>query len=111
MPSADEPATFELVERAITQHMKLLELAGRSPQPVAYQDRPMLSFFIGHNAGLTVEQRQLLLEMQTESERIAYLVTHMESFIPRVEEAESLRRKITSNGHFPDFPLDPEANN
>jgi ATP-dependent Lon protease len=92
-------------ERAITQHMKLLELGGRMPSPVIYQNRPRLSFLIANNAGLSLEQQQKVLEMPDEGRRIDYLVAHMEAFIPRVEEAEEVRRKVRSNGHFPDFPL------
>jgi hypothetical protein len=47
-----------------------------------------------------------MLEISDEAGRIAFLIQHMSEFLPRVEEADSLRRKITSNGHFPDFPLD-----
>ncbi len=104
---ADTPPVVneEERERLVAQHIKLLELAGRIPSPSSYQDRRRLSYFVGRNAGLSVEQRQMLLEMRDEAQRIHYLVGHLEAFIPAVEEAEELRRKITSNGHFPDFPL------
>lgn len=92
-------------ERLVAQHIKLLELAGRIPSPSSYQDRNQLSYFVGRNAGLSLDQRQMLLEMRDESQRVHYLVGHLETFIPAVEQAEDLRRKITSNGHFPDFPL------
>lgn len=91
-------------ERLIAQHIKLLELAGRTPSPSAYEDRERLSYFIGRNAGLSLDQRQLLLEMRDEAQRIHFLVAHLETFIPAVEQAEHMRRKISSNGHFPDFP-------
>ena len=92
-------------ERLITQHMKLLELGGRMPSPVIYQDRSQISFLVAHNAGLSLEQQQEVLEMPDEDHRIGFLVAHMETFIPRVEEIETVRRKVKSNGHFPDFPV------
>lgn len=91
-------------ERLIAQHIKLLELAGRTPSPSAYEDRSSVSYFVGRNSGLSVDQRQLLLEMRSELERVRYLVGHLKEFIPAVARAESLRQKISSNGHFPDFP-------
>jgi len=91
-------------ERLIAQHIKLLELAGRTPSPSSYEERARLSYFIGRNAGLSVDQRQQLLEMRDEAQRIHFLVSHLEDFLPAVEAAELLRKKITSNGHFPDFP-------
>lgn len=94
----------DLKERAITQHMKLLELAGRTVRPSLYQDVEDVSFIMAHNAGLTLQQKQKVLELSGENDRIAYLVNHFEDLIPRVEQMEDVRRKIRSNGHFPDFP-------
>ena len=99
-----ETPDLEERERLIAQHIKLLELAGRTPSPSSYENRPRISYFVGRNSGLSTEQRQLLLEMRSEVERIRYMVGHLLEFIPAVERAESLRRKISSNGHFPDFP-------
>lgn len=100
-----QPPQRELKERAITQHMKLLELAGRTVRPSVYERVREVSFVMAHNAGLTLRQKQTVLELLTENERIAYLVDHFEGLIPRVEEMEDLRRKLQSNGHFPDFEL------
>jgi ATP-dependent Lon protease len=93
-----------LQERVITQHMRLLELAGRTVRPSLYEDVRALSYIIAPNAGLTLQQKQDLLELMTEKERVDYLVEHLESLIPRVERLEGVRRKIQSNGHFKDFP-------
>ena len=101
LPSAAESAQ---VDRLIAQHIKLLELAGRTPSPSLYENRDRLSFFVAHNAGLNLEQKQTVLETRAESMRVEYLITHLERFIPAVEEAESIRQKIKSNGHFKDFP-------
>ena len=92
-------------ERLIAQHIKLLELAGRTPSPSSYEEQERLTYFVGRNAGLSTDQRQQLLELRDEAQRIHYLVSHLEDFLPAVEAAEQLRMKITSNGHFPDFPL------
>jgi len=93
-------------ERLIAQHIKLLELAGRIPAPTTYQDREFLSFFIAHNAGLSVGQKQKVLELKGEADRLDFLVSHMEKFIPLVEEVEAIRSKVLSNGHFKDFPME-----
>ena len=92
------------VERVIAQHIKLLELAGRIPSPTQYQEHDDISFFIAHNAGLDLDQKQNVLELSSEKERITYLISHLGQFIPIVEEAESVRQKVRSNGHFKDFP-------
>ena len=100
----DEPIQFETRERVITQHMRLLELAGRKVRPNIYQNLDGISFFIAHNVGLSSEQKQQVLEMLTENERIGYLASHLETLIPKVEEYEDVRKKVQSNGHFKDFP-------
>jgi len=91
-------------ERVITQHMKLLELAGRAVRPSLYEEVGLVSYLIAHNAGLTLEQKQDVLISSAENERIAYLVKHLETFIPRLEQMEGLRKKVRSNGHIRDFP-------
>ena len=93
-----------MVDRLIAQHIKLLELAGRTPSPSLYEDRDRLSFFVAHNAGLTLQQKQEVLETRAESMRVEYLIAHLERFIPAVEEAEHVRQKVRTNGHFKDFP-------
>jgi ATP-dependent Lon protease len=95
---------LKLKERAITQHMKLLELAGRTVRPELYRDVERLSFVLAQNAGLDNDQKQTVLETSTEEARIRYLIDHFESLIPRVEQKEDIRRRIRSNGHFKDFP-------
>jgi ATP-dependent Lon protease len=93
----DEETTvdLDLKERAITQHMKLLEL---------YEDVDRLSFVLAQNGALDGDQKQEVLEGRTENERIRYLIRHFEAIIPRIEEQEGVRRRIRSNGHFKDFP-------
>lgn len=100
----DEPIENDMRERVITQHMRLLELAGRKVRPTTYQNLTGVSFFIAHNAGLKPNQKQEILELKSENERINYLAEHLEMLIPRVEEFEDVRKKVQSNGHFKDFP-------
>jgi len=105
----DESSDVEvaLKERVITQHMKLLELAGRTVRPTLYENVEQLSFVLAQNAGLDTPQKQKILELDGETERIEYLIDHFEGLIPRVEQQEDVRRRIRSNGHFKDFP--PES--
>ena len=100
----EEPIEKETRERVITQHMRLLELAGHEIRPQLYSNETSLSFFIAHNAGLNADQKQAVLEMVTENERIAYLAGYLARLLPQVEQFEDVRRKVTSNGHFKDFP-------
>jgi ATP-dependent Lon protease len=100
----DEALDPSLKERAITQHMKLLELAGRTVRPDLYKDVEHLSYVLARNAVLDGEQKQEVLKRSSENERIQYLIRHFEALIPRVEQKEDVSRRIRSNGHFKDFP-------
>ncbi|WP_457651323.1 LON peptidase substrate-binding domain-containing protein [Rhodocaloribacter sp.] len=104
LDDSDARVAKNLRERLITQHLKLLELAGRVVRPTQYQSVRHVSFLIAHNAGLTLEQKLEVLKLDTENERIAFLVRHLSAFLPRVEKVESFRRKVRSNGHIRDFP-------
>lgn len=104
MEELEEEVDFALRERVITQHMKLLELAGRTVRPALYEDVDALSYVLAQNAGLDTAQKQEILELSSENERIQYLTRHFQHLIPRVEEREDVRRRIRSNGHFKDFP-------
>ena len=104
LEDGEEGIDLDLKERAITQHMKLLELAGRTVRPELYEDVDKLSYVLARNAVLDEEQKQELLERSSENERIQYLIHHFEALIPRVEQKEDVNRRIRSNGHFRDFP-------
>lgn len=100
MPDPPEPVNSEEKERAITQHMRLLELSGQQVRPSIYQHLSDVSFVLAENAGLTTEQKQELLEMTSENERLNFLTGHFENILPHVQELEQIKRKIKSNGHF-----------
>lgn len=104
----DEEVDVHLRERAITQHMKLLELAGRTVRPELYNGVEQLSFMLAQNAGLRSTQKQKVLELASETERIQFLVKHFEGLLPRIEQREDVRRRIRSNGHFKDGLPDGE---
>ncbi len=101
--------TTELVsvfarEQLIAKHIKLLEIAGRTVDPQYYNSNQCVSWLIGRNCGLSLDQRQNLLEIQSENERIQFLVDYLSELIPKVVEKWEIRSRIMSNGHFKDFP-------
>lgn len=91
-------------ERLITQHLKLLEMAGEQIHPEAYQGRKWISFLVGQNAGLELEQRQRLLEIPTENERINYLITHFSDVFNRVERVKQVAELSRGDGHIDGLP-------
>ena len=84
--------------------MKLLEIAGRTIAPQYYKSNHSISWLIGRNCGLSLDQRQILLDMQSERDRVEFLIEYLKEFIPKVVEKWETRIRIMSNGHFKDFP-------
>lgn len=104
----EDPNTADK-ERAITQHMRFLELSGKQVRPGIYQNQKYVSFVLATGAGLTVEQMQQVLEMESENGRLSFLTSHFEALLPRVQEVEATRRKVQSNGHFDEEPGDENS--
>ena len=91
-------------ERVITLHIKLLEMAGEKIRTSVYEHTPFVSFVVARNAGLEVDQKQELLEMTAEDERVAYLIDHFKSLFSRIEHAQEVNRLALGDGHATGFP-------
>ncbi len=91
-------------ERVITLHIKLLEMAGEDIRLADYENVPWVSFVVARNAGLDVEQKQELLEILSENERVAYLIEHFKNLFVRVEHAQELNRLAQGDGQATGFP-------
>ena len=98
---ADDPGARRA---AITRHMKLMELAGEDPKPHLYESDVPASFVIGRNAGLDLADKQGLLEMDREDERIRYVADHLGSLLQRLEQARAFRDRARGDGHADGFP-------
>ena len=104
----EEAKSLPRTEKLIAEHMKLLDIAGRKVTPQYYQSEEPISWLVGRNCGLSLDQRQMLLEMQRESERIEFLTEYLTEFVPKVAQTWAMRMHIMSNGHFKDFPREEE---
>ncbi|MGB3541872.1 LON peptidase substrate-binding domain-containing protein [Rubrivirga sp.] len=89
---------------AIARHLKLLEMAGEDPDPQRYDQGLPTSFVIGRNAGLDLADKQKLLEMDLEADRIRWLSTHLEGLLKRLKKARDLRSLARGDGHSTGFP-------
>ena len=98
---ADDPGARRA---AITRHMKLMELAGEDPAPQRYDQGVPASFVIGRNAGLDLADKQALLEMAAEAERIRYLSEHLGGLLRRLEKARTFRDRARGDGSAEGFP-------
>ena len=86
-------------QKVITRHMKLLELAGGDPRPEIYDASHAVSFIVGRNAGLDLDDKQVVLEMNSEAERLRYLSGHLQKLLIRVQKAHKIRNLAQGDGH------------
>lgn len=63
-------------------------------------DDQLWSYDVAHNAGLSIEEEYLLLELLQELQRQEFLKRHIAKVLPVMKEMELLKEKIKLNGHF-----------
>ncbi len=72
-------------------------------------DIPFISYQVAHKVGLALHQEYHLLKLNSELERLKYLIGHLKITIPVVKEMNRAKEVIKMNGHFKNFdPLDFE---
>lgn len=103
-PDDTEPADAEARTRVITQHMKLLELAGETINPAVYEQARHISFMVAKNAGLELADKQAVLEMPHEQERVHFLIEHFTAILKKLETSRELRHRAQGDGHATGFP-------
>lgn len=64
-------------------------------------------FDLAHKIGLSLQKQYELLQLERESDRLQFIIDHLEETIPVMEEMELARERVRMNGHFRKFdPLD-----
>ena len=91
-------------QRVVARHMKLLEMAGEPVRPGLYEEPFPLSFVVGRNAGLDLDDKQALLAMDGEDARLTYLADHLGHLLVRVREARKISTLARGDGHATGFP-------
>ena len=104
-----EASDASVRERVVTQHMKLVEMAGETPRPAIYEPPPEVSYTVGRSAGFELEQKQAFLEMPSEGARLAFLAEHFSAIIQRVRRAKHLHELSRGDGHAGGLPEPPTA--
>lgn len=104
----DEQMQMTEEEKRLFDHVSqrfnvLVSLASMQFEDPGFEP-PNYSFEFGHIVGFDLAQKQNLLEIKTEKERLEFIRDHIEASIPRLEAFEDVRKLIRSNGHFREFP-------
>lgn len=93
-------------ERPLEMAEELLELTAdlyamyELTRTLPEADTRFLSFRLAHYLGLQLDQEYELLCLATESERLRYLINHIQGLMPSAQRMKSLKDKVRLNGHF-----------
>lgn len=67
---------------------------------LAFSSHERLSAFrIAEKSGMELSERQEILEMDSERERLTRLVAHLENLLPKIQDFEYMRRLIHNDGY------------
>src|SRR5687767_14604724 len=102
----DEPRDTELAGEAITLFNELCEVAyNRTIDSLDIsewvQDDRLPSFAIAQKSGLEADQRQALLGITSENERLSILRNFLSQLLPKVKELEKINDLIRNDGYIP----------
>lgn len=103
LTSSSEKPDRDLTERTIRLYNELVAVVYRDTveRIGADAEGPELSFLIGQKAGMGLEQRQQLLELPSENQRLQLLHDYLEAVLPKLEQAGEIERIIRSDGYLP----------
>lgn len=99
LSNADEKLLAKVLER-FEVLASLASLRFENPD----QKNPKNAFGFGHIVGFDLAQKQNLLEIKSEAERLNFVLEHIERSIPQLQRFQDTRDLIKSNGHFREFP-------
>ena len=102
----DEPMDTELAGEAITLFNELCEVAYNGTIDSLdisewVQDDRLPSFAIAQKSGLEADQRQALLGITSENERLSILRNFLSQLLPKVKELEKINDLIRNDGYIP----------
>ncbi len=95
----DEPETAPEadVARAVKLHSDILAIAGAKQS--LPEELKQVSFHLAGSLPLDLDFKQALLEMRSESKRIAAVITAFEAILPKLRRTVQLRQRAGGNGH------------
>jgi len=101
--SPQEEPDRGLTERTIRLYNELVAVVYRDTVERIDEDAaaPELSFLLGQKAGMGLEQRQQLLELPSENQRLQLLHDYLEAVLPKLEQAGEIERVVRSDGYLP----------
>lgn len=101
----DEPIPTDtlLVDECTDLYNQIVDLVfGSNARTIAPIERtsPTPSFLMAPKSGLSTEQKQTLLELTSENDRLELLLSHLKDVVPTIRKAEQIQKIVQSDGYF-----------
>ena len=96
----EEPIDPRLTERALTEFKRLVKLAQEETGTMTVELTPTTTWQLAEAVVMDLEQRQQLLEMTSENERLQALCDYFGQLSLVVEQHRQTRQQGSSNGYF-----------
>lgn len=94
----DDPSITQVLQLEYIFYLK--EILHLLNHPVPFDPFSVNSYSFAHKIGLKLEEELELLQIESESLRIEFLIKHFKRLIPVIKAIESAKEKIKLNGHF-----------
>lgn len=98
----DEPdaKTIEAPADVMQAYYKCHELLyGSTPDEIDRDEHPSLAYAIAEDLPIDLDDKQTLLALRDENERLTQLLPMIEQLVPRAETRQRMRQKAGGNGH------------
>ena len=101
IPVSEELIDTDLVTETVKLHNHLIDIVYRdSSYKLTYDAvNTVLSFKIAQKTGMELGQRQALLEIDSENERLRVLYAYLTEVIPKLQQLGEVERVIKSDGY------------
>lgn len=95
-----DPKTIAAPAELIQAYEKCHELLyGSTPDEIDRDEHPSLAYAIAEDLPIDLDDKQALLSLRDENERLARLLPMIQELVPRAETRQRMRQKASGNGH------------
>lgn len=94
-----DPPPASDVEKALTLHREIMELAGAKAEDSERTNASQLAYRLAGSLPFDPDFQQALLEMNSEAQRVRAIISFFERILPALHRSASAKQRAGGNGH------------
>lgn len=94
-----DPPPASDVEKALTLHHEIMELAGAKAEDSERTNASQLAYRLAGSLPFDPDFQQALLEMNSEAQRVRAIISFFERILPALHRSASAKQRAGGNGH------------